>query len=451
MPQLLSEVSYLIPDHFYENRHQVIWKRLCEMENISLTTLTQKLKATGELEPCGGAYYLTKLSDQTSGLANMDYMGRIIQQMFIKREIIRISGEMTQKAFNLSTDPLDQFDEFLNQISSIEECFAPGQSATKMISGKENEMAELEIARQGMKFTGLSTGYRKLDEHFRFKPGSFVIINGHDNVGKSFVMIHLAVCSNRIHGWKWIMACMENAESRVRQDIIQSATGKHISQLTQHEFLSWYDWAEKNFILLRITGDMTAERLLSVGRKVQKQTGALGFFIDPYNALMLPKEKDRFFNSHEYHYEVTNKMRGFIKQTGCSIFLSTHAVTEALRQKHKDGDYAGFPMPPQKADVEGGGKFANRADDFLTIHRYLNHPTESTSTHIHVRKIKDVQTGGRPTVMDEPVKLRMVKGYFGLFDENGESPLVSTALPPLEPKRTLNPDRFHSDDDDTPF
>jgi hypothetical protein len=85
-------------------------------------------------------------------------------------------------------------------------------------------------------------------------------------------------------------------------------------------------------------------------------------------------------------------------------------------------------MPPQKADVEGGGKFANRADDFLTIHRYTNHPTESHVTHIHVRKVKDNQTGGRPTIVDDPVKLKTIKGYFGLFDEEGRSPIINTQL-----------------------
>jgi hypothetical protein len=32
---------------------------------------------------------------------------------------------------------------------------------------------------------------------------------------------------------------------------------------------------------------------------------------------------------------------------------------------------------------------------------------------IHVRKIKEVETGGRPTPIDEPVRLRMVKNNVG--------------------------------------
>jgi hypothetical protein len=86
----------------------------------------------------------------------------------------------------------------------------------------------------------------------------------------------------------------------------------------------------------------------------------------------------------------------------------------------------GFPAAPNKADTEGGGKFSNRADEFLTIHRYVQHPTEYNVTQVHVRKVKETETGGRPTMLDEPVLFKMEKGYYGFFDvDTLVSPLVS--------------------------
>lgn len=423
-----DQIPWLKPEHFYKEAHQIIFKAIVECENKTLVAVTNYLKKTGELESVGGAYYLVTLSDGFRNIANMEYYGRIIQQMFIKREIIRIGGACIQDAYTDSVDCITLFDSFIKQIEDVEQIFDPSLSRHNMISGIENETDHLTSARQGLRFSGLSTGFTHMDDHFRFKPGNFVVVNGHDNVGKTFAMLHLAVCSNKLHGWKWLLCCLENSEGRIRQDIIQSRTGKHISALSDTDYLYWYKWAVDNFIILKIDSEMTADKLLRIGTKLHAIHNFNAFFVDPYNALSLPKEKERSFNSHEYHYEVTNKMRNFIKRTGSSIFLSTHAVTEALRLKHKDGDFAGFPMPPQKADVEGGGKFANRADDFLTIHRYTGHPTESNITHIHVRKIKDTQTGGRPTIVDEPVKLRTVKGYFGLFAPDGTSPIFNISL-----------------------
>ena len=67
-------------------------------------------------------------------------------------------------------------------------------------------------------------------------------------------------------------------------------------------------------------------------------------------------------------------------------------------------------MAPNKADTEGGQKVANKSDDFITIHRITQHPTDWMITEVHVRKIKDTETGGRPTSLDMPVKFEMYRG-----------------------------------------
>jgi hypothetical protein len=38
--------------------------------------------------------------------------------------------------------------------------------------------------------------------------------------------------------------------------------------------------------------------------------------------------------------------------------------------------------------------------------------------HIHVRKVKDIDTGGRPTPIDEPIKLKSILNNVG-FQLNG--------------------------------
>jgi len=87
------------------------------------------------------------------------------------------------------------------------------------------------------------------------------------------------------------------------------------------------------------------------------------------------------------------------------LWLNTHAVTEAQRRKGDDG----LPVPPYAEDTEGGGKFVNRADCFLTIHRKVQAPDPSIrkTTEFHVRKIREVKTGGQPTPFDNPILFYM--------------------------------------------
>ena len=70
-------------------------------------------------------------------------------------------------------------------------------------------------------------------------------------------------------------------------------------------------------------------------------------------------------------------------------------------------------MPPMASDVEGGGKFVNRSDEFFVIHRYTQHPQHWIYTDIHVRKIKELESGGRPTPLEDPVRLESTKGNCG--------------------------------------
>ena len=62
------------------------------------------------------------------------------------------------------------------------------------------------------------------------------------------------------------------------------------------------------------------------------------------------------------------------------------------------------------ADAEGGGKWGNRADDFIVIHRYPMHTTSWMYTEVHVKKVKETETGGKPTFAASPVMFRLHNG-----------------------------------------
>lgn len=128
--------------------------------------------------------------------------------------------------------------------------------------------------------------------------------------------------------------------------------------------------------------------------------------IDPYNSLKIDLSGFSKLNTHEFHYEAASEIKSFGQQNNFGWFVNHHAVTQAARAK--DGEKK-YPIAPQKADTEGGQKFANKADDFLTIHRVTSHPEDWMITELHVRKIKDTETGGRPTSFDSPVRFEMYK------------------------------------------
>lgn len=303
---------------------------------------------------------------------------------------------------------------------------------------------------------GKVTGIPELDKHWLFKPAYFNIINGHDNVGKSTVIWYLAVLSAIKHDWKWIIYSSENSIGGVKRKLMEFFLCKSIKEMTDMELMDTKRWVEEHFTLIKQTKLFSYKEIIEIGEKINLKKQHQAFLIDPYNNMFMPNEKNR----HEWDYAATMELRLFAKKTGCSVYLNCHAVTEALRRKYPNGhELAGYPMPPEKADTEGGGKFSNKADDFLTIHRIPSHPTEWMWTDIHVKKIKEVESGGRHTFQENPVRIRMIHGGVGFEDVNGYNPVTmkKTGHASVSPRDSSSvPDKFTEpkkswEDEDAPF
>jgi hypothetical protein len=65
----------------------------------------------------------------------------------------------------------------------------------------------------------------------------------------------------------------------------------------------------------------------------------------------------------------------------------------------------------------------NRCDDMLVIHRLIKHPELKFKTLIGVEKVKDQETGGKHTEIEQPVKCEFNNGLG--FVINGIDPLAT--------------------------
>jgi len=69
------------------------------------------------------------------------------------------------------------------------------------IAGKEDYYDQITMLANGTMPMGLETGIPELDRYWRFKRGYFVVVNGHDNVGKSVVLWYLLLLAAMRYGW----------------------------------------------------------------------------------------------------------------------------------------------------------------------------------------------------------------------------------------------------------
>ncbi len=271
----------------------------------------------------------------------------------------------------------------------------------------------LQQVRDGTLKMGFSTGCPSLDEHFLFKEGGFVHVNGIDNTGKSESMWWLLLVAAMYHGWKGVIFSSENTLGAFMRRMIQFYWGKPLRgnyAMSQREFEIAKAFIEKHFLLIKAQEDLYNYKDIINLVRVAMQDGKYNYgMIDPYNSLKVDLSGFSKLNTHEYHYEALSELKSFGQKNNFGWFVTHHAVTAALRLKDADKKY---PVAPRKEDTEHGGKVANKADDFITIHRVTQHPTDWMITEWHIRKIKDTETGGRPTGLDMPIRFERYKGGY---------------------------------------
>jgi hypothetical protein len=219
------------------------------------------------------------------------------------------------------------------------------------------------------------------------------------------------------HGWKGVIFSSENTLGAFMRKMIQFYWGKQLRgkyAMSENEFNIAKSFIEDHFSLIKAQEDLyNYKDIINMVKKARKAKMYQYAMIDPYNSLKIDLSGFSKLNTHEYHYEALSEIKSYGQQTNFGWFVNHHAVTAAARAKDAEKKY---PLAPNKADTEGGQKVANKADDFITIHRITQHPTDSMITEFHVRKIKDTETGGRPTPIDNPVKFEMYKGGCGFIE-----------------------------------
>lgn len=268
---------------------------------------------------------------------------------------------------------------------------------------------------------GLSTGNDILDGYFRYKR-EFVIINGISNVGKTTLALYMMVNAAVHHNWKWIVYSSENKTASLKMRLMEFIVDMPIRQMDLDMQKEAFKWVNKHFKIISNNDVYSYSELILFAEKLIHHEGKYdGFFVDPYNSLRIDMSAGKNISSHEYHYEAASEFLTFANRMNMAVWLNMHAVTEAQRMRGEDG----LPVAPTASMTEGGGKFVNRADCFLTFHRKVASPDYDTrkTMEFHVRKIRETETGGQPTVWDQPFLFKMNESNTGFSTFTPQGPL----------------------------
>ncbi len=194
---LTNVIDILKPESFYKDSHQKIYAAILQLfsksEPIDILTVTNQLRVNGELEMAGGAFQITSLTTRINSAANIEYHARIISQMAIKRELIRISSEIQREAFEDSSDVFTLLDKVEQSVFQVSEANIR-KNYQDMRSIMREALDEL-VAKKDQKdgLTGVPSGFTDLDRLTSgWQKSDLVIMAARPGMGKTAFVVSAA-------------------------------------------------------------------------------------------------------------------------------------------------------------------------------------------------------------------------------------------------------------------
>lgn len=190
-------IEMLSSDTFYLKEHKLIFEAMVSLfeagEPVDTVTLYEELKKREQLEEVGGAVYISKLSQNISSAANIEYHAKIILEKEILRGLISSSHEIAKAAYSGTEDAFDILDNAERKIFEITESHLK-KTFLGMDKAVKDALEYIEAihSNTNKKFS-VPTGFYELDEMLGgFQKSDLVIIAARPSMGKTALALSLA-------------------------------------------------------------------------------------------------------------------------------------------------------------------------------------------------------------------------------------------------------------------
>lgn len=158
-------MARLFPEIFYVDAHQKIFQAIQNLydanSRIDMLTVVEQLKKNETLELIGGMYAITKLTQSVVSGANIEIHINIIAENFLKREAIRLSGELIDDSYDDSTDAFEIINHADYGFQKIQEQVIVGM--TKDISYFGQKVLEQHANTKETGILGIKTLIKSID------------------------------------------------------------------------------------------------------------------------------------------------------------------------------------------------------------------------------------------------------------------------------------------------
>jgi replicative DNA helicase len=361
-PDSIHEIR-MIPEMFYKDAHQKIFKAILDVSAkglVDLLTVTERLRAFNELDAAGGPVYITGLTEGIYTDKMIDIYSKVVKEKFYKRELIRISTEVQNRAFDDTYDIAELWEYTEKSIFELSD-ETHSQEPIHISQGVDELIEEVrQIYEKEKSLVGIPSGFTTIDRITGgWQPANLIVIASRPSMGKTALALALTANPAKMN----YPACMFSLEmSRIElvTRFMSGSSGYANIEIrnarvdfdrfvnSSHEIAGMPVWID----------DTPAIGLMELRSKIRKQVmkNDIKLVIVDYMQLMSAEAKSR-------EQEVSIISRG-LKAIAKDFNLPVIALSQLNRQVEDRAD-----KRPRLADLRESGSIEQDADIVCFIYR----------------------------------------------------------------------------------
>lgn len=383
----------LEPGAFYSESHQLIARAIQALELSGtapdLVTVAEHLSSKGQLETVGGAVYLAKVAEVSSGdPKNLEVYSRIIADYWLARKAQLESFAFVSGLDNRKGKPYSEIVAAHSQrMLEISDSRKRDDRETPIKASCQRFVGQLEERMDGAGMQGITTGWPDYDYLTGgLQPGQLVVIAARPSMGKTAIALNWMLNAAR-KGVSSLFFSLEMSSDMLTQRIISRmsrvATDRfRTGKLAPAEIERVYSAAARlaELPVLIVDCEVTDLDIASKARRHRKQIVLLD-----YLGLVTPAERNQ--NRAQELAGITRRLKLLAREMNVPVVV----LAQLNREIEKEN------RAPRMSDLRDSGAIEQDADVILFVHvdrRENKHADHSSAERrIILAKQRDGDTG----------------------------------------------------------
>ena len=380
-------------DDFYRDGHRVIYEALQNIihanRRADFVLLTEELTRMNKLEAVGGIAYITSLANDSSASYNVEEHARIISEKAQLRRLIDAGNKIVGMSYAGEEEAQSIINEAEQMVLSVSGQIKADSTFTPIGLVAEMTINRLgELQNYGDALTGLSTGFRDLDEVTNgLQRSDLILVAARPSMGKTAFTLNIAQNVAIRQDKSVAFFSLEMSKEQLVCRILSSVSEVSSEKLRTGQ-LQTDDWTRlakamevmgKAPLYIDDTPGLTTQEMRSKLRRLKVEHG-LDLIIVDYVQLMQGRSSGNSDNRQQEISEISRNLKLIAREMNVPLI----ALSQLSRGVESRTD-----KRPILSDLRESGSLEQDADivAFLYRDKYYNENSEKGDiTEVIIRK-----------------------------------------------------------------